>query len=71
MLWTERSWLLDVSGTKLSFAQLPSCEPPKASRALRAILAYFEGSETKQNRTQRQQPIDDLRKVSNAELLEI
>jgi len=71
MLWAERSWLLEVSETNLSFARSPSCEPPKPSKAFRAILACFEGCETKQNRTQRQQPIDDLRKLSKAELLEI
>jgi hypothetical protein len=64
--WAERLWLLEASETKLSTARSPSCEPLKASEAFRAILACFEGSETKQNRTQRQQLIDDLHKLSKS-----
>jgi hypothetical protein len=71
MPWAERSWLLEISETNLSFAHPPSREPPKASRAFRAILARFKGNKTKQNQTQRQQPIEDLHKLSKAELLEI
>lgn len=41
------------------------------SFAIMRTTKSFGGSETKQNQTQRQQPIDDLRKLSNAELLEI
>jgi hypothetical protein len=47
----QNVWLLKVSETKLSFARSPSCEPSKASKAFRAIVTCFEGSETKQNRT--------------------
>ena len=70
MSWAERSWLLEVSKAKLSVA-FAIMRNIKSLEGVRAILARFEGCETKQNRTQRQQPIDDLRKLSTAELLDI
>jgi hypothetical protein len=66
MSWAERSRLPEVSKIKMSFTR-----SPKASRAFRASLPYFEGNETEQNRTQRQQSIEGLRKLSKAKLLEI
>jgi hypothetical protein len=71
MSWAERSRLPEVSEIKMSFTRSPSREPPKASRAFRASLPCFEGNETEQNRTQRQQSIEDLLKLSKAKLLEI
>jgi hypothetical protein len=71
MSWAERLWLLEVSEIKMSFARSPSREPPKTSRAFKAIFPCFEGSETKQNLTQRQQSIEGLHKLSKAKLLKI
>ena len=71
MSWAEHLWPPEVPEIKMSSARSPSREPPKASMVFTAIFPCFEGSEIKQNQSQRQRSIENLCKLSKAKLLEI